>query len=919
MLFVGCKDREFGESETEIPSWLGGSIYEELSNPDSTHLTGTFQNYVRLIDDLGYSETLNRTGSKTIFPANDEAFKRFYADNDWGVTCYEDLTEAMKKQLLYTSMLDNAYLVKMLSYVSAGSTEVEKGVAVKHQTQASVIDTITYIKHDQMPQNNPYWDAHNSLYYVSDNTRPMMVHFTREHMLNNSITTTGEGSDFEIITGEPYEDGAAYIYRNKIIKKDVTCQNGYIHQMQDVIVPPGNMANVIRKESETSLFSRILDRFCAPYYDATTTQAYNDWAIQYERPLIDSIYQMRYFSYRSQAAALRTTPSRSSVSSDLLLLFDPGWNQYYPVTTIGSVDRTLSDLGVMFVPENDAMEKFFLPGGTGAFMIEQFGKKPNELKYLKENIDSIPQYIMATFINNLMKSSFVGSVPSKFSTIANTAAENMGMKLSMIKYDEQTKQYDIKIANNGVVYVMNEVIMPDEYQAVSAPTLFNDELSVMKWAIQDKTVYKGDGSSTASVLGLDFWAYLIAMSANYGLFVPDNKAFDSYCLDPVSLLPDMTPTGLHFYTISTSPFIACKRVECNYDRQTKTYSFGQEIDKAVDVSSVSTQFADILNTHTVVLTTGDSIGSNHYYKTKQGAAIYVDKGIEGGTVSSGAQMYEGLPVSTITKKWNEKNGRTYRIDHIIQTPTQSVYSILKDNAQFEEFVDLCEGFDGAAETGILEWLGYSKEVIAPATKSAQDQLKIFAKVMQKFTSGSTKQVSIDYNITCFNSHHYTVYAPDNKAMEIAYSKGLPKWTEIQTLFEQTAGTGGSTEMAAITKCQKMVEAMHKFVLYHLQRSYVFADNKVDGGEFQTMQVADNKQFMKLNISGGNGKFNVVDAAGVTHVIDANSGMMINRLAREYQFAYESESSSRPYISTSSYAVIHEIDEPFYYNTEKKFD
>ena len=38
---------------------------------------------------------------------DDEAFERFYRNNSWGVTKYEDLTESMKKMLLNTSMLNN--------------------------------------------------------------------------------------------------------------------------------------------------------------------------------------------------------------------------------------------------------------------------------------------------------------------------------------------------------------------------------------------------------------------------------------------------------------------------------------------------------------------------------------------------------------------------------------------------------------------------------------------------------------------------------------------------------------------------------------------------------------------------------------------------------------------------------------------
>ena len=82
---MSCK-KDYLVPEGELPSWLGESIYKELQQ--SSQLEGTFNTYCKLIDDLGYTEVLSKTGSKTIFPANDEAFARFFAggNNKFGVS-----------------------------------------------------------------------------------------------------------------------------------------------------------------------------------------------------------------------------------------------------------------------------------------------------------------------------------------------------------------------------------------------------------------------------------------------------------------------------------------------------------------------------------------------------------------------------------------------------------------------------------------------------------------------------------------------------------------------------------------------------------------------------------------------------------------------------------------------------------------
>ena len=170
---------------------------------------------------------------------------------------------AVQKQLLYTSMLDNAMLTGMLSNVSADANNVSRGIALKHASNLSITDTIyTLYSGAVMPQGNSYWKNYykKGINVIYDGTVPMIVHFTREQMLNNDITVTGADCDFGILRGENVgasvdDSQNAYVFGNKIIKSDVTCLNGYIHQVDKVIVPPGNVGQVLRSEKNTKLFS----------------------------------------------------------------------------------------------------------------------------------------------------------------------------------------------------------------------------------------------------------------------------------------------------------------------------------------------------------------------------------------------------------------------------------------------------------------------------------------------------------------------------------------------------------------------------------------------------------------------------------------------------------------------------------------
>lgn len=884
------------------PASLGGSIYEELKNPNQDHLTGTFNTYLRLVDDLNYSSTLSRTGSKTVFPANDEAFERFFKSNKWGVSRYEDLSTSQKKLLLYSSMIDNALLVGMLSNVSGGTDGITSGLGLKHPTSVSVIDSIShYYDPTQMPANNSWWTKYfkTGIDVVCDNTRPMMVHFTREQMVNNNITTIGENSDFSILTGETYDEASkpAYIFNDRIINRDITCMNGYIQQLQDVLLPPGNMAQVLRDENETSIFSRMVDYFAAPYYDAATTNQYNDWAIANNAPLKDSIFQVRYLSSRSQNASLVVDPSGNTMGQGRYLSYDPGWNQYYPAhANSSSIDYSITDMGAMFVPCDAAIKKYFLPGGSGAFLIDIYGTKDNTEANLLENLDSMyvknPQVISA-FIKNLQKNSFVETVPSKFESIINDASENMGMNLSYLKQNSDGK-YDIKIANNGVIYILKDMIAPDEYQAVLAPASSYPDMRIMNWAIQDR-----------KYLGVDFKFYLLAMSANYAFFIPEDEAFNAYYIDPTSL-GHQKPEVLHFYyNEKKNPTVRCDR----YYYDVATGTLGDRIGEVADISQRSSQLVDILNYHTVLMESGETFGKNKYYKTKHGGEICLQgNGEAGSSVVSGAQIDNGAAPSVIKAVYNEKNGTAFRVSNIIQAPQNSVAKTLKNNDQFSEFYEACAGFSA---TDILKWAGISDETNSFGT-TEQDQYIIFTSTYGT-GKNAIKKACLDENVKMFNTYNYTLYAPDNAAMEEAYANGLPRWSEIQALFEEYGDEAPDNVRAEVLE---QIKAIREFVRYHFQSISLYADKTVEGGTYQTLATNELGLAREIKVSGGNDKIVVTDGAGIQHIVDANAaGMVANAMARDYWF--NSSALSATAITTSSFCAVHEISKPFYLFKDKK--
>lgn len=929
-----CIDKNVFADEDAKPNWLGESIYKELQNPsEQAGLKGSFKYYLRLIDDLGYHETLSRTGSKTVFPANDEAFDKFFASGTWqGVSCYDDLSIAQKKMLLYGSMLDNALLVEMLSNATnSDKTSVSDGRSVKHVTALSAIDSVAYYSASGYQKDYPgntffeqtLASEPTGIHLVSDGTTPMMVHFTENYMLNQGISTLGANSDFSILTGHDYQSGDTYIYRNRVVTSDVACQNGYIHQVEDVIVPPGNMACVVANTSELSLFKRMLNRFAVPVYNASLTASYADWyRQQYGKTINYPIYEVHYLSdnsYNGPFSSFRigsdeSVPSQT-VAEENLLAFDPGWNEYFEKDPNTSADTRLSDLGVLLAPNNDAVVDYFITNSESRSIMERYAKFPNDREHIEKNLDCLPLDVLAPLIRNLMKPKLTDAVPSKFATVVDDAADFMGLSTSDIA-SSSNGSYDIHIANNGVVYVTNKVLGPKSYVCVSAPSLFDHSMEVIKWIINNHTFLQRGSISNPYSLDLDFYAYLLAMSANFGMMLPTQAAFDGYCIDPASLYYDETtrryPRARAFRFTPGTTVLGCEVYD--YNPTTGAVSNGRTFDltKSVNFAQVKPLLTDIVNYSTVTLANGEKMGSNRFYKTKHGGEIMIKSNGnlgEGDEVLGGAQR-EGLAKAAIINKvYQQENGIAYTVNHLVQGPMKSVWRVLSEDKNFSKFLELCEGFTSGNEANeaLMEWAGITSD-------TEKENFRVFYKPGDDATSDVQRNRCLDYNVKFFKSYNYTVYAPTNAAMDIAFAHGLASWADIRALKAQ------GTAVAKASAYKKLV-AMRAFIRYHFQNISLYADNHIDGGNYVSLLTNSKGVNYTLSVTGSNGTLEIIDESNLKHVIKASSAES-NIMARDMELNANAMPSSQytpaTRVTSQSFAVVHGISEPLYYQANRKF-
>ncbi|MBR1520488.1 MAG: fasciclin domain-containing protein [Bacteroidaceae bacterium] len=909
--------------DTEQPSNLN-SIYGYMEDQ------GNFKTYLRLIEDLGQGEILAKTGSKTMFIADDDAFTRFFASNKWGVRSYEQLSLAQKKLLLNSAMIDNPYSTSMLS-TAEGPV---KGEVCRRSSSLTLYDSVLVVHansaaaDDILPHNDRFNEIranHDTivLYTDASNAAPM-VHFNYKFVASNKLESTDIDFLYNQTPGTRGNDDV-YVNNAKVIDANIFCKNGFIHKVDEVILPLDNMAEIIRKDPETKIFSGLVERFAAPDYTRALTDAYN----VNKGASIDSVFNKRYFSDRSAGSTRENDQAydtdKNGGTFDASLKFDPGWNGYMPLSG-DPRDAMMEDLAVMLVPTDSAMNEWWNNGG-GKVVQDYYG-----------TIERTPNSVLDDLIRVNQLISLVASVPSRFEDVLNDANEPLGITEADVK--------SVTLGCNGVIYKTNKVFAPTSYSSVLFP------------AVIDTTNFK---IIENAISNLDYDKYLNSMVSEYVFIIPTNDGLLSY-VDPVSY--GQTTSQLwefHFdATKSKAQRIYADVYKCNLNETTgKWEKDGDKVFTIQNQSVTSTSTAlnnrleDLLDN--IIVTTGYEAGKK-YYRTKGNTFVRIDGITEGSHVYGAFQAERDYPL-TVQKVYNMENGHALVVDGPVMGSRKSVAMTLSENPDFSEFLGIMQQCGALANSnGKDKWT---------AVASAEGygnlfNLKTYGDVgaEDRPASGSATQKAT----YILNNYHYTVYAPTNAAMQKAYDMGLPSLADLAEAEEYDREQVESGVALTSDSAARVREAMLDFVKYHIQDNSVYVDSGFASASYESAKteliasttVAENvpesslgNYTIKSKSLNADGTYNVIyytgkyspgrpykikvdvsangmtvtDNIGQTHNVIMTDGMY-NLMANEYWIKGTMALTANPYqynIDNSSSVAIHAIDGPLVYADGKHTD
>lgn len=848
---------------TGQPEWLGNSIFERLQDGivtnDGQHRT--FNITLNLIKDLGYEETLRRTGSKTLFVTPDDVYEKWFEEK--GLS-YQTLSLTEKRQLFHNSMINNAYLIDLMSNVSGNPPE--EGNCMRRETASTIYDSIATIPVADMPVNpmgdpaKDVWaefiEKGKDIYICKDATSAPMIHFLPEFMELNNITA----EDLSIISnGESNSTTDAWISGKKVISSEQTCKNGYIYVIDGVIDGALNMAQAIHNEPNTKMWAQAIDRYSCPEEIKGTVLRNFQNAYGTQEPL----YQLRYFTGYNKTGVRDPFLKGASLENDLnqlgTLRFDPGWNQYQVPT---STQTMAHDAAVMIVPTDEAVKEWFESGG-GKDLRERFGTW--------ENID---YETLAKLINVNMLESFVSSVPSKFSSVLDfTSQRELGIEKEDIA--------KCIMCCNGVIYIVKKVYSPDSYDSVIYPAELqsNGTYSVINHAL---TGYYSTYSSAN-----DFSPYLASMESRFALIIPYNTT--------ISQVPIVQNKSKVFRIVDPCSYgLPIQRIIEFYYAEDKVQGVSYEISSGSQTSTsytnlteavVQNRLYDLIDNNIIV---GDIVDGQEYYKTKTGGILKAYKKDGKQYIDGGYQIEMGeslvFPDSCIVKKGN---GVTYgassaeamegKLAAVPMSATKSVYQLLKEETTDTLFYYLLSASD------LL------------ATKEGRNE-----------PVGNDNK-----NINIFDSYNYTVYVPqDSKIKELIDNGYLPTWKEYDELAE--AEEYGNEE--AKKKREVIRNRINNFLRYHIQDNSVLINGEHVSQSYETGKLnTKNNRFYTLEVTANATDLTVKGNVGKECKV-VKSGNFYNKLAREYWIS--NKGSATAMLTSSSHAVVHKIDGVLIYDNSQ---
>ena len=394
---ISSCERKFGDF-FDPPQDLESDLYAQLSNDPELSV---FLSAIDLVP--GLKEELSSSGLNTIMVPSNAAFAKYFS----GHPIYKSVNDIPLDEL---DALVKFHIMKWMYF----SYQFLKTDIFKFETRSSV----PYIA-------QPLIGNSKELYSPAK----LFMVFTPDYITMNGITN----SDYSYVFGPDAKFNTQTninIMGASVVTADISAGNGACYIIDEVLVPPLNIAREIDSNNEYEVYNRLIQRNFVEYsYNGTATMARCPNGDCSGDGMVDSLWNRNY-------SFLRYTPFLDQENPQTINM---GVITYHMYTA--------------YLPEKQAFNNYL-----NNKLIPAFGSE-----------NEIPVNTLALLFQSHLSNDM--DWPSKIDRgrVVNSLGDILKVSTSDI--------VNVKIASNGLVYRLNKVIEPKAFTHVTGPAFFSPDYS----------------------------------------------------------------------------------------------------------------------------------------------------------------------------------------------------------------------------------------------------------------------------------------------------------------------------------------------------------------------------------------------------------------------------------------------------------
>lgn len=881
----------------------GSTLYDNLQ------ALGNYTTYLRLIDSFGGIQRafkneitdderkyMGSFDTLTVFAPNDEAFDRFFAHNAWtdeqgnAISSYEQLSDSQKLSLIYMSYIPGFVTANSLhasksvrGYLRLYSYDRQFNLVPYKHTGGTDINTfppdsysyIDYAKELNQHIVDGVWIGYGT---IGDYTGALAYRGGTMIWNDDYWQYNGLSHDDLAFIGAADTEGSEHIKIGNahITQPNQRCKNGYLHLVDEVVVPQPNLMCAlaqVRWGGKCSLASSLVQKFNYLKYDPEYTY-----------------YKEQMFNDGDSAMTVRNS----------------------------LLDRVVTTLQTpaIILPTDEALKAFLL---TTDNPLRSFGINQDNYYTM---LMSLPREVLQPFVKEWFRTSFTDVLPSRYSNMRSAKGHQLLADVTSPEAYKLAVQQVIPAADGFIVVV----------DAVPNAEDLRNELTFVKLA--------GRVAGTALTANdrYEYNTNAAPFSTNYQremhnkpftMFVPTDEGLKKYGLvDPMSMASNnrvswrywsLTPQGISSNEDGQIA-VAAKAYRYSYKEVRNT-----EADRPLGVTTSSpaneictkdTGFGptkrqlltDMLDQH-IVLQDLDSMLNNlrHWYLSRSGMPIYMKEHTNTNIVVNGGMQID-LNEKDVADKHDctlqfvgqNNTGTSVVIDRPMQPTTQNVYQRLQSNDAFSMFFDCANALNGAYDL--------KNQLFDIETSEALNRkYTIFADFSGSYARyGNANTMLVNF----FHNFNYTIFVPTNEGMQKAIAEGLPTIESIEQFVEESLDGNGQLPDDKREQAQARYLTLLNFLKYHFcDKSYFLEPDLESGDTEQTTTAcidASNQQALTADINSGNGMLMVRDASNRYKAVKPD---LANIIARDAEF--NNDPTRARYILSASNVVLHGMDNADY--------